>query len=93
MEFDGQVAVITGAGRGLGRAHAIMLASRGCRVVVNDLGGGALLGTRLSARPSGPAHCQPRCAGDLAVLPRPAPDPCTATALQPPRCQRDLAPN
>ena len=39
MNFNGQVAVITGAGRGLGRSHAIMLASKGCSVVVNDLGG------------------------------------------------------
>jgi len=36
--FDGRVAVITGAGRGLGRAHALLLASKGARVVVNDIG-------------------------------------------------------
>ncbi|GFG55640.1 short-chain dehydrogenase [Mycolicibacterium agri] len=39
IDFDGQVAVVTGGGRGLGRLYALELARRGAKVVVNDLGG------------------------------------------------------
>ena len=38
--LDGRVAIVTGAGGGLGRSHAMALAARGARLVVNDLGGG-----------------------------------------------------
>ena len=39
ISFEGKVCVITGAGNGLGKSHALALASRGAKVVVNDLGG------------------------------------------------------
>lgn len=67
LRFDDRVAVITGAGRGLGREYALMLAARGAKVVVNDPGGG-LTGDGCDP---GPAHSvvdEIRAAGGEAVV-------------------------
>src|ERR1700758_6602 len=66
LRFDGRVAVITGAGRGLGRAYALLLASKGAKVVVNDLGG-SLKGDGVDAGPAEAVVQEIRAAGGEAV--------------------------
>lgn len=64
--FEGRVAVVTGAGRGLGRAHARLLAARGAAVVVNDLGGNTR-GEGRSERPAQSVVDEIAAAGGVAV--------------------------
>ena len=64
---EGRVCVVTGAGRGIGREHALLLASHGARVVVNDLGGG-MDGTGTSAGPADEVVAEIVAAGGEAVV-------------------------
>jgi len=66
LRFDGRVAVITGAGRGLGREHALLLASKGAKVVVNDPGG-AMTGDGTDSAAAEQVVEQIRAAGGEAV--------------------------
>jgi NAD(P)-dependent dehydrogenase (short-subunit alcohol dehydrogenase family) len=75
LRFDNRVAVITGAGRGLGRAYALLLASKGAKVVVNDTGG-SLKGEGIHAGPADEVVREITSAGGEAVA-------CTASVSIP----------
>src|SRR5579871_1969036 len=66
LRLDGRVAAVTGAGRGIGRAYALLLGELGAKVVVNDLGG-STLGTGGDAGPADEVVKQIEAAGGAAV--------------------------
>ena len=69
LRFDGRVAVVTGGGRGLGRSYAELLASKGAKVVVNDLGG-SIRGEEIVADPAQEVVEAIRAAGGEAIANR-----------------------
>ena len=60
IDFKGRVAIVTGAGGGLGRQHALKLAARGAKVVVNDLGGADAVADRSVTARTGSACTEGR---------------------------------
>jgi NAD(P)-dependent dehydrogenase (short-subunit alcohol dehydrogenase family) len=66
IRFDGKVAIVTGAGGGLGRTHALDLARRGAKVVVNDLGG-AVDGTGGNSEAAEKVVAEIKAAGGAAI--------------------------
>jgi NAD(P)-dependent dehydrogenase (short-subunit alcohol dehydrogenase family) len=75
LRFDDRVAVITGGGRGLGRSYALLLASRGAKLVVNDPGG-SIKGEGVDAAPAEEVAREIRALGGQAVA-------CTASVATP----------
>jgi len=67
LRFDDRVAIVTGAGGGLGREHAMLFASLGAKVVVNDLGGGITGGDGESSSPADAVVAEIKALGGEAV--------------------------
>ena len=80
-KLDGKVAIVSGSGRGIGRAIAMKLASEGAKVVVNDLDAAPAEQTVADIRAAGGQAMA--CAGSVTVLKPPSPaEPCRRGGLE-----------